>query len=77
MCILNEYRLIPRPSHFPVSDEEDLIEGDIKPTMEQKALLQSADATIETWNRAARKWQQDHIPYYSGSKSMYVTDYHT
>ena len=44
-------------------DDDDLFEGDIKLTPEQKALLQSDDATIENWNRNARKWQRDHIPY--------------
>ena len=46
-----------------VEDEEDLFEGDIKLTAEQKAVLQSDDATIENWNRLAQKWQRDHIPY--------------
>ena len=49
------------PKH--VKDTEDLFEGDIKLTSEQKAILQSDDATIENWRRAAQKWQRDGIPY--------------
>ena len=49
------------PKH--VKDKEDLFEGDIKLTPEQKAILQSDDATIENWRRAAQKWQRDGIPY--------------
>ena len=44
-------------------DDDDLFEGDIKLTPEQKALLQSDDATIENWNRNTQKWQRDHIPF--------------
>ena len=46
-----------------MKDTEDLFEGDIKLTAEQKAILQSDDATIENWRRAAQKWQRDGIPY--------------
>ena len=46
-----------------MKDEEELFEGDIKLTAEQKAILQSDDATIENWRRAAQKWQRDGIPY--------------
>ena len=49
------------PKH--VKDTEDLFEGDIKLTAEQKAILQSDDATIENWRIAAQKWQRDGIPY--------------
>ena len=49
------------PKH--VKDEEELFEGDIKLTAEQKAILQSDDATIENWRIAAQKWQRDGIPY--------------
>ena len=44
-------------------ENEDLFEGDIKLTPEQKAALQSNDATIENWKKYANKWQRDHIPY--------------
>ena len=49
------------PKH--VKDEEDLFEGDIKLTAEQKAILQSDDAAIENWRIAAQKWKRDGIPY--------------
>ena len=49
------------PKH--VKDEEELFEGDIKLTPEQKAILQSDDATIENWRIAAQKWKRDGIPY--------------
>ena len=44
-------------------DEEDLFEGDIELTPEQKALLLSDDATIENWRIAAQMWNRDRIPY--------------
>lgn len=44
-------------------DEEDLFEGDIMLTPEEKAALLSDDATIENWYRYATKWQRDRIPY--------------
>ena len=44
-------------------DEEDLFEGDIELTPEQKALLLSDDATIENWRIAAEMWNRDRIPY--------------
>ena len=46
-----------------MKNKEELFEGDIKLTPEQKAILQSDDATIENWRRAAQKWQRDGIPY--------------
>ena len=49
------------PKH--VKDTEELFEGDIKLTAEQKAILQSDDATIENWRIAAQKWKRDGIPY--------------
>ena len=44
-------------------DEEDLFEGDIELTPEQKAMLLSDDATIENWRIAAQMWNRDRIPY--------------
>jgi len=44
-------------------ENQDLFEGDIKLTPEQKAALQSNDATIENWRRRGKKWQRDNIPY--------------
>ena len=44
-------------------DEEDLFEGDIELTPEQKAILLSDDATIENWARSAQMWSRDRIPY--------------
>ena len=55
--------LFPTVEEQEYVDDDDLFQGDIKLTPEQKALLQSDDATIENWNRNSRKWQRDHIPY--------------
>ena len=44
-------------------DEEDLFEGDIELTPEQKAMLLSDDPTLENWSKYAWKWRRDHIPY--------------
>ena len=43
--------------------DEDLFEGDIELTPEQKAMLLSDDATIENWYRYAKMWNRDRIPY--------------
>ena len=43
-------------------EDDDLVVGDIELTPEQKALLQSDDATIENWNKNSQKWQRDYIP---------------
>ena len=46
-----------------MEDEDYLFQGDIKLSPEEKAALLSDDATVESWDRAAQKWQQDRIPY--------------
>ena len=48
---------------FFLTVKEDLFEGDIKLTPQEKAALLSGDASVENWKRAAQKWQRDHIPY--------------
>ena len=49
---------------YEVNEGLDLFEGDIKLTPEEKAaILSGDDASVENWQRSARKWQRDHIPY--------------
>ena len=55
----------PHTAEVPkyVEDEDYLFQGDIKLSPEDKAALLSDDATVESWDRAAQKWQRDRIPY--------------
>ena len=57
-----------------MKDKEDLFDGDIKLTPQQKAILQSDDATIENWRRVAQKWKRDGIPYVLDSSLCMLLD---
>ena len=46
-----------------MEDGDYLFQGDIKLSPEDKAALPSDGATVESWDRAAQKWQRDRIPY--------------